>query len=196
MEPFVPLSAKTVLDVGCLAGAFGQYLKAKRPEIEVWGVEPRPDAASVARNNLDVVIEGTFPEDAPDRQFDCVVFNDVLEHMVDPWGALGATRALLRPGGRVVASLPNVRHYYVVGPLVVKGQWEYKGGILDPTHLRFFTPSSMRDLFEGAGFAVDVLAELNVTKRGGRFASLLHLTGRIGRPFLVEQYVVVARGAD
>jgi 2-polyprenyl-3-methyl-5-hydroxy-6-metoxy-1,4-benzoquinol methylase len=85
MLQFVPQHCGRMLDVGCAGGNFGASVKRTR-EIEVWGVEPTRSAAAAARANLDRVIEGVFaPEIAlPARYFDCIVFNDVLEHMIAP----------------------------------------------------------------------------------------------------------------
>jgi 2-polyprenyl-3-methyl-5-hydroxy-6-metoxy-1,4-benzoquinol methylase len=108
MLPFVPADCHRMLDVGCGTGTFGQMLKQTR-EIEIWGLEPVKSAAVKASTRLDYVINGTFdPEtDLPVGTFDCVVFNDVLEHMVAPEEALRYTKVLLSPGGTIVASIPN-----------------------------------------------------------------------------------------
>src|SRR4051794_36733160 len=89
MLEFVPIGARRVLEVGCLAGGFGAALKATRPWAVVWGIDPNADAAEHARSRLDQVTCGMFPDDLDETMtFDCIVFNDVLEHMMDPWGAL------------------------------------------------------------------------------------------------------------
>lgn len=109
---------------------------------------------------------GLYPQDLPPgARYDCMVFNDVLEHMVDPWAALRETRDRLTDRGCVVASIPNVRHLILLIPLVWKGQWHYDDtGILDRTHLRFFTKQSMRELFESTGYEVLQIEPLRVTK--------------------------------
>lgn len=192
--PFVPASAARVLDVGCLGGAFGATLKAERPATTVWGIEMRPDAAEIAAGRIDHVIVGRFPDAIPSgERFDCVVFNDVLEHIEDPWTALRATRELLTPDGAVVASVPNVRHYSVVSSLVLRGDWRYAdAGILDRSHLRFFTRTSIIRLFEECGYTGVRCAPINVTPRRDRLPRLLHLAGQRGIDFLAYQFVVVA----
>src|SRR5438067_790332 len=103
--PFVPRSARRILDVGCARGAFGRALGAR----EVYGVEPNPEAADVAAASYREVYRGPFPEAVPaGTTFDCIVFNDVLEHFVDPYAAVRATNQFLAPGGCVVASIPNM----------------------------------------------------------------------------------------
>jgi 2-polyprenyl-3-methyl-5-hydroxy-6-metoxy-1,4-benzoquinol methylase len=167
VQVHVPPSARRVLDVGCWQGAFGAALKERRPGTVVWAIESDADAASVAASRLDRVIVGSFPSDAPkDERFDVVTFLDVLEHLVDPWEALRRARELLKPDGAVVAAIPNVRHFQVLLPLLVGGRWEYQeSGLLDRTHLRFFTRLTMLDLFATSGYCVDEIDPANVASR-------------------------------
>lgn len=169
MLAFVPAGARTVLDVGCGPGGFGAALRRADPTRTVWAVEVSPDAVAEARPHYDRIIAGAFPEAlaGAERRFDCIVFNDVLEHLVDPWATLRATVPHLGPGGTVVASIPNVRNIRVVADLVLRGRWTYTDlGVLDRTHLRFFTARTIRDLFADSGFAVERLQGINVTGSG------------------------------
>jgi 2-polyprenyl-3-methyl-5-hydroxy-6-metoxy-1,4-benzoquinol methylase len=164
MLAFVPADARTVLDVGCHLGGFGASLRRDDPSRRLWAVEADDQAAAAARAHYDRVLVGTYPEvlAGSDQTFDCIVFNDVLEHMVDPWAVLRATAPRLSAGGVVVASIPNVRHVKVVADLVVRGRWTYTDmGVLDRTHLRFFTARSIRALFADCGFAVERLEGIN-----------------------------------
>jgi 2-polyprenyl-3-methyl-5-hydroxy-6-metoxy-1,4-benzoquinol methylase len=169
MEPFVPPEAEAVLDVGCGAGAFAATLRGARAgrRLEIWGVELMPEAAALARGVLDEVLVGDAVARAaelPTARFDCVVLNDVLEHLAEPAPLLRQARRVLRPGGALVASLPNVRYFFNVWDLVVHGRWDYVDeGILDRTHLRFYTRSSLRRLLEDEGFAVARMQGINPT---------------------------------
>ncbi|MBI5237012.1 MAG: class I SAM-dependent methyltransferase [Deltaproteobacteria bacterium] len=160
MLRFVPQGISTILDIGCGAGEFGHTLKTER-NAEVWGIELVPDVARKAANKLDRVSAGNIETDEislPDGYFDGIVFNDVLEHLVDPWQVLRRLRPKLRENGVIVASIPNMRHFHVLKELIIHKQWEYKDqGVLDRTHLRFFTVKGVKDLFETSGYRVVTL---------------------------------------
>lgn len=161
--PFVPAHCRNLLDVGCGAGEFGAFVKQSR-KIEVWGVEPVKSAAAKALTRLDKVINGTFEAEIglPAGTFDCVVFNDVLEHMVAPEQALRYAKVLLSNGGVVVASIPNIRYLGVVSRLVFHARWDYEdSGVLDKTHLRFFTKSSILKMFQSEGYLVENICGIN-----------------------------------
>ncbi len=157
MTAFIPPQAKILLDVGCGAGGFGRLLKQQRPALTIWGVEPVEEHAAIARQVLDQVQVGLYPEglDLPEAYFDCISFNDVLEHMLDPWQALRRSHDFLKPEGYVVASIPNIRFLPYLFRLAFYGEWEYRdAGILDRTHLRFFTKQSMLKMFADTGYRV------------------------------------------
>jgi SAM-dependent methyltransferase len=127
-------------------------------------VEPVKSAAIEAASKLDRVVEGMFNPDAnlPTGYFDCVLFNDVLEHLLDPKSALQLARTLLRQGGVVVASIPNIRHFQTQWRLLLHGEWVYRdSGTLDRTHLRFFTCKSIAPLFIESGYDVKQLQGIN-----------------------------------
>lgn len=152
----VPADVKTVLDVGCAKGAFGQALKSVN-DVEVWGVEPDDISAAVAKERLDHVINDFFGPSVhlPDEYFDLILFNDSLEHMSDPVMALDLCRSKLKPGGRINCCVPNVRHIDNLEHLILDKDWRYEElGIRDRTHLRFFTQKSVVALFEERGYRV------------------------------------------
>jgi O-antigen biosynthesis protein len=155
----VPDTAVRILDVGCGAGWLGASLKA-RGNTEVVGIEINPAAAAEAATRLDRVcqvdLNGQDPLPFPLGYFDCLIFADVLEHLVEPGQVLRWLMRYLQPEGCVVISLPNVRHYSVVQDLLVNGQWIYAtAGILDRTHLRFFTWESVLGLLREVGLRGD-----------------------------------------
>jgi len=202
----IPHSAGRVLDVGCGAGRLGEALKARQPA-SVVGIEVIPEAAARARPRLDQVIEGDVEEldlNFAEGSFDCIVCGDVIEHLREPERFLASARTWLASSGRVVASLPNVRHHTVVSGLL-DGNWSYEAaGLLDETHLHFFTRRDMIDLFERTGFGIDELRIVpgpgyDVWHRLGRPGEVR--VGRLqiaGTPpdeaeeFFVYQYLIVA----
>lgn len=152
----IPNDTERLLDIGCNLGTFGYSLKSER-NVEVWGVEPDSDSASVAKERLDHVVVDIFHErnPLPDEYFDLVTFNDSLEHMEDPAGALELCKRKLRSGGRVHCCVPNMRQIDNLEHLLFDKDWRYeKEGIRDRTHLRFFTEKSITRLFEECGFEI------------------------------------------
>jgi 2-polyprenyl-3-methyl-5-hydroxy-6-metoxy-1,4-benzoquinol methylase len=163
MLGFVPTKAKHVLDVGCGIGLFGETVRQRNRAV-VYGVEIELRKAEAAKARLDHVIVGPYDEkiELPECFFDCIVFNDVLEHLLDPWAALRLSQRFLKPGGSVVASVPNVQHFPTAWKLLVQGRWEYMDwGILDITHLRFFTKAGICELLKKSGYQVEQIEGIN-----------------------------------
>ena len=164
MLSFIPNGCKKILDVGCAGGSFGALLKLEK-QAEVWGIEHHLETAERARKKLDRVIVGDIESgdlSLPTSYFDCIVFNDALEHFRDPWDVLVRISENLIPGGYVVASIPNIRHFEVMKDLLIRREWRYvQAGVLDKTHLRFFTDRSMVDLFTQSGYDVETVSGIN-----------------------------------
>ena len=164
MISFIPKSAGKILDVGCGEGMFGWQLKQKL-NAEVWGVELDNNAAALAQKKINRVLIGDISQlihELPDAYFDCIVFNDVLEHLVDPFDLLLQIKHKLNAEGVVVCSVPNVRYISVLKQLLVKKQWRYESeGVLDKTHLRFFTQKSLIDTFNSLGYEVLKIEGIN-----------------------------------
>lgn len=155
-------SPRRVLDLGCATGALGAAVKARHPGVRVVGIEAARAAADRAAGRLDRVIHARIEdvdfaaEDVASERFDAVLAGDVLEHLVNPWSALARLHACLAPGAQLVASIPNVRNIWLVNRLLVGGRWEYTDrGLLDVTHLRFFTMAELRTLFGQTGYRVE-----------------------------------------
>lgn len=180
MLPFVPKGAMRILEVGCGEGEFAANLKTERA-VHVTGIEPFAAAAHAANSRLDRVLDmdvETGILELRDQQFDCIVCNDVLEHLVDPWDTLKRLRLLMAPGGVLVASLPNMRFMPVLKAYILTGEWRYEdqGGVMDRTHLRFFTRKSMQTLFEESGYQIMQMQGINAIQFPWKFGLLNTLT--------------------
>jgi len=167
MRAFLPASYDKVLEVGCGAGAFWQSLGLAS---QVWGIEPVAAAAQAAAKRVARVLQGTYEDVAdqiPESYFDLIVCNDVIEHMVDHERFLCSVHEKLRPGGYLVGSVPNLRNYRVLYELLVRRDWQYTDvGIMDRTHLRFYTEKSLRRTLTMHGFEVEVLVGIKSTIQG------------------------------
>jgi SAM-dependent methyltransferase len=194
---------KTVLDVGCATGDVARALAARGCRVS--GVDADPEAETAREVFDELVIADLDRSGLTDHfkaeSFDAVVFGDVLEHLHDPGAALRDARTLLRPGGRIVVSVPNVAH----GSLrlaLLGGRWDYTDqGLLDRTHLRFYTLETVCELLEGSGLVIEVLRSVVVDPLG---APDVALDEDVLPPTVVEwvrdqpgaldyQYVVAAR---
>ena len=153
----------SILEIGCSTGATGALALARGKCRRYCGVELFPEPAAEARERLTEVVEGDVEQlelPWPPQSFDGLILSEVLEHLRDPWAVLARLRPLLRPGARVFVSTPNVAHREII-VMLLRGRWELRSyGPLDGTHLRWFTPSSLRRAFEDAGFAVDSVGPL------------------------------------
>jgi len=157
IAPLLPKKCGRVLEIGCGSGATLGWLRQNHQALRTVGIEIDEAAAVQARVFADEVHCLDFERhDLPGcgQKFDLVLCLDVLEHMVDPWEVVDrlATR-YLEVGGTLIVSLPNVRHYSVVLPLLLHGRWNYEdAGLLDRTHLRFFTKASANALMSHSHF--------------------------------------------
>lgn len=146
MLKYIPQDVKTSLEFGCGYGGFSALLKNKF-YAESWAVEINEEAAREAAKKLDKVINNDATKslnDIPGHYFDCIILFDILEHLIDPYSLLLALKTKLTDKGVLIASIPNVRYYRMLTQLVIHGNWDYKDhGILDRTHLRFFTYKSI-----------------------------------------------------
>lgn len=145
----VPIEAKKILDIGCGAGATGLEL-LNRQSCELYGVELNLFVGSIANNHyerVDTTDIETLDLPYSPASFDAIILADVLEHLKDPWQVVEKLSIYLKPSGSLICSIPNISHAEALFPLLL-GDWSYvNAGILDRTHLRFFTPKTVQSLF-------------------------------------------------
>lgn len=193
----LPSRLGRVLEVGCGTGSTLAWLKGMSDlaTSETWGIEIHGPSAEVARNRVDRVIHGPIEEVLPtvgDERFDTILCLDVIEHLVDPWRVVKALFGLCRPGGCMILSVPNLRYWQVLYDLVVRRQFRYEEkGILDQSHLRFFTAESVCELLAGAG-GREVTLQFHPRTLGGLTAVLNAATFNVARDVFSWQLLVRA----
>tara|TARA_B110000238_G_C16081496_1_gene419666 strand:- start:783 stop:1475 length:693 start_codon:yes stop_codon:yes gene_type:complete len=146
-----------ILEIGCSAGGTGALALSKGKCASYTGIELMPEVAKKAEAKLTKVIvadlEVNFPELKPEH-FDVLIASEIFEHLRDPWRVLGQLTPLLKPGAIILASSPNISYKGVIKALI-KGEFNYSDmGVMDSTHLRWFTPESFKLLFLNSGLAI------------------------------------------
>jgi 2-polyprenyl-3-methyl-5-hydroxy-6-metoxy-1,4-benzoquinol methylase len=186
--------AARLLEVGCATGDTGAYAKSQEKCGWCCGIELCEGPGNEAKTKLDQVLIGDIERlDLPfaPAYFDTLLLSEVLEHLSDPWAVLRKLSKLLKPGAIVLAGSPNVSHYSVI-LMLLKGNWEYHdAGVMDATHLRWFTPKSYRQMFEACGYSVEFVRPAIPL---GRKAKLVNwLLFRNATHLLCKQIVLRAR---
>lgn len=149
--PFLPPGVQEVLEVGCGRGVTGAYLQ-RRLGCRVTGVEMHPNVAADAATRLHAVLVGDLQTLEISERFDAVLGCEIVEHLPEAAAFLARAGELIRPGGRIVLSIPNVGHWSVVEDLLA-GRWDYLPiGLLCYTHYRFFTQKTLDDWLRRAGW--------------------------------------------
>ncbi len=183
----LPLNSKgRLLEVGCGTGDTGLYALEQEKCGWCCGIELNQKAAAEAGTKLHAVIVGdveTIELGLQEEYFDVLILSEVLEHLVSPGAVLNKLYRFLKPGAFVISGSPNVAHYSTV-LMLLKGRWDLtSAGIMDGTHLRWFTPVTYRRMFEGCGYVVESIqpaqplrpkARLFNALTGGRWEYLLH----------------------
>jgi 2-polyprenyl-3-methyl-5-hydroxy-6-metoxy-1,4-benzoquinol methylase len=207
IRALVQADGARVLDIGCGAAALGASLKSDGAAY-VAGVELNGPAAELARSRLDRLVEGSVVDVElpfePDS-FDYLIFADVLEHLPDPYAVLQRCLPFLRPGGRVIISVPNWRFYSVLLRLILD-RWEYTdSGVRDRTHLRVFTRRTLLSfLIENGLEPLELKRNLRLIEDQSQIGRLGVVATRVSNAtlgrwiapdLLAYQYVALARKA-
>jgi len=198
--PHVPRAGGSLLDLGGGLGATAARLKELGVADRIGVVDmiaPEAEALPIDfrySGNLEdmALIDRVIVEQGP---FDTILALDILEHLVDPWAIVARLHRGLKPGGRIVASIPNIRNYRALLPLLLRNQWQLAdAGILDRTHLRFFVRQSAIELITSSGLELEAVAP---SQSGGRKIALFRkLTLGLLNSFTDRQYIVTVRRVD
>ena len=183
-----------ILELGCGAGGTGRAAIAAGKAGRYVGIELDRNAAAAASEILSEVLVGDVQElDLTQYRgrFDALIISEVLEHLTDPWTTLKTLVECLKPNGAVFASSPNIAHWAVVKELIF-GRFAYADvGVMDRTHLRWFTPDSYRHMFEGAGVEVSSIRPLVPPRWKAR--TINRLTGGRFHHLVVVQIMIEGR---
>ncbi|MBI1239177.1 MAG: methyltransferase domain-containing protein [Alphaproteobacteria bacterium] len=192
--PLLPTPVERALEIGCGTGATLHLLREQGLVRWAGGIEIVPEAASRAEAVCDAVWALDIEKELPPIEagsLDLILALDVLEHLVDPWGTVDRLVPLLRPGGTMIASIPNVRNYRVSWPLLFSGSFDYDpaGGLLDKTHLRFFVRRTAVALMSRAGMSVESVTVTGI-KPGKLKWWLIKLSGGLLTDLYALQFLI------
>jgi hypothetical protein len=155
----IPANCKRIVEVGSSSGALAREYKKSNPGCHYTGIEIDPELATLSARFCDAILHASI-ESLDERSFDnlfpsdCWIFADVLEHLIDPWSLLKRIRGRISGEMSVVACLPNAQHWSIQAKINC-GQLAYEDdGLLDRTHLRWFTRLTTIDLFQSTGFRI------------------------------------------
>jgi SAM-dependent methyltransferase len=155
----IPRDAKKIIEIGSSSGAIAREFKKINPSCNYIGYEVDQKYVEFSKRycdeayllNIDDAREDFFNQY---KDVDCWVFGDVLEHLKDPWKVLSSIRKVIPQNGCVVACIPNIQHWSILVKLAI-GDWRYEdSGLLDRTHLRFFTRQTIIEMFDSCGFSI------------------------------------------
>lgn len=190
--------AAHILEIGCSNGNTGALALAKKKCGKYTGVEVHEAAAQKAEDRISQVLVGDIERmELPweDNAFDALILSEVLEHLIDPWQVLRKLHRYLKPGALVFASSPNVSHHRIIR-MLLRGEWNLTDdGIMDRTHLRWFTPKSFAAMFEDAGYEVVKLEPMSPFKFQVKLQNAL-LLGKGSHLFIKQIKIKAIRKED
>ncbi|MBC8555846.1 MAG: class I SAM-dependent methyltransferase [Candidatus Brocadiales bacterium] len=197
-----------IFEIGCGSGATGMAIKQKFPDAKYIGMDSNKDAAEIAQTRLDKVIVSDIDKVPLDtfglekECFDLIICADILEHLYDPWKIINDLRSYLTTDGKILASIPNVQYIeHIVN--VLDGNWKYEDhGLMDATHIRFFTLNEIIKMFNGTGYNITHCSGISNPKMNsdtwpndfdfGKFV-LKNITKEEASKFAVLQYLLIAQ---
>ncbi|BEH10155.1 MULTISPECIES: class I SAM-dependent methyltransferase [Geobacter] len=192
----LPRVFNRVLEIGCGSGNTLKLLRSVQPKAKLYGIEISEEMGVIARASADEILVGDIEHVVLGddySKFDLILCLDVIEHLINPWALLVKARERLDDSGCLIASIPNVRNYKIIGKLLFGGDWKYNNaGILDRGHLRFFTKKTMLEAFEDAGYEV-VTIKMKDLYSGGVSYYLNKITLGLFEELFAVQYLLKVR---
>jgi 2-polyprenyl-3-methyl-5-hydroxy-6-metoxy-1,4-benzoquinol methylase len=193
IEPLLPAQSERVLEIGCGNGATLAYYKERKRFIHTTGLELMPEVVNHAIDGVDAWLIGSVEtqlQQIADNSLDLVLCLDVLEHLLDPWAVVDQIATKLKPGGLLIASIPNMRTAVVLSNLLFRGRFEYANqGIMDRTHLRWFTKKSAQELLSRPPLVLQACLPTPFAK-GSKSALFNFFTFGFFREFVTEQFLI------
>ncbi|GAX60008.1 SAM-dependent methyltransferase [Candidatus Scalindua japonica] len=202
---------ENVFEIGCGSGATGMAIKQKFPKVTYIGLDSNGDSIDIAQSRLDRVIVSDIEKVPLDtfglekECFDLIICADILEHLYDPWKVLHCLHDYLTTDGKIIASIPNVQYInHIIN--FMHGKWKYDdNGLLDATHIRFFTLNEIVKMFTGTGYNIIHCSGATNPKLNsdtwpsdfdfGKFV-LKNITREEAFRFSVLQYLIIAERVD
>ncbi|MEW6108845.1 MAG: bifunctional glycosyltransferase family 2 protein/class I SAM-dependent methyltransferase [Nitrospirota bacterium] len=189
----IPPGPHRILDVGCAHGALCKAMKDVGKASYVCGIELNETAVSRAGQHLDKVLIADIEKEATpfdgEEKFDYIILADILEHLRDPWNTLKKFTTYLSDSGRVICSIPNIRHHSMIKDILLD-RWLYReAGVLDIDHIRFFSLSTAKDMFGVAGLNIEKIKRNKKANKFLRYINMLCLNKLAD--FLTIQYLFV-----
>lgn len=188
-----------VLEVGCACGATLLQIKNKYKNAEIFGIEINEKASEIAKCFCDIRAENieSIHLSYEEGYFDYIIFADVLEHLYNPNLVIRNMKKYLKKEGKIIASIPNVMHYSVVMNLI-NGNWHYEdSGILDKTHVKFFTLKEIQNMFANEGYNIELIngKNIGVTEEGYKFIEKIKEISPQSpiEQFSIYQYIISAK---
>lgn len=192
IKDLLPSYSKKTLDIGCGDGATLEWIKATKKCEKTYGIEISEPSYLKAKKILDKTLNANIEKEKNfflGEKFDLILVLDVIEHLIDPWKFLNLIKMRLNDSGSIIISVPNIRHYSILKNLIFHGNWEYsQSGILDSTHLRFFTKKSLKLIFQKENLKIEMLKKYPIDYSGkARIFNKISLN--LFSDFLTQQYI-------
>lgn len=193
----IPSNSKNILDIGCASGYLGKYIKSKYKSIPITGLDNNKEDIKIAKKNLDEALifnleSDIFPERFKKNKFDVVILADILEHLINPEKLLQNLHQIITSNSTLIISIPNIVHQSTIINLINR-KWEYTDtGILDKTHLKFFSRQSICQLLKQNGFVIEKI-DFTTKKESLSFWQKPFRFYLTHPDFLAYQYIIKAK---